>query len=150
MADVNFAELLSQQVDSVERPKLFPKGSYNAIVLKHTLGTSTQKATPYVEFDVKLLSPQSDVDEELFEAAGGQEALDKRAPLRLTFYITQQATYRLREFLETTLELNCNGRNFDAVIPEATNAAFTAEIDNKPGKKEGEYYMNVVDHAKAV
>ena len=149
MTEVNFAELLSVQVDTVERPKSFPIGSYDAIVVSHEMGKSSQKETPFVRFWCKLLGTQEDVDEELFEDAGGLEELAARKPIKLDFYLTTDAMYRLREFLEDSLDLSCQGRTFDVVIPEATNVSFTAGIIHDAGKKPGEVYMNIDSHAKA-
>ena len=149
MTDVNFSDLLNAQVDSVERPKSFPIGGYDSIITGHEMLKSAQKETPFVRFSCKLLGPQEDVDTDLFEEAGGLEALVARKAIRLDFYFTTDAMYRLREFLEDTLELNCAGRPFDAVIPETTNVAFTAMIKHDAGSKPGEVYMNIGSTAKA-
>ena len=146
---VNFNELLSVQVQSVERPKNFPPGHYEAIVTGHEYGTSPVKETPYVRFPIKLLGPSEDVDEELFEEAGGMEALGKRKPLHLDFYLTPDAIYRLREFLENGLALNSSGRNFDEVIPESTNVALTVLISHRAGQKKDEFFMNISDYLAA-
>ncbi len=147
--DVNFNELLSVQVESVERPKSFPIGHYEAVVASHEMGTSSKKGTPYVCFPTKLLGPGEDVDEELFEQAGGMAALTERKPIPMTFYLTKDAMYRLREFLEEGLGLNCQGRNFDEVIPETTNAPLTVHVSHRAGQKEGEFYMELDDYIKA-
>lgn len=149
MSEVNFGELLNVQVDSVERPKSFPINSYDTIIASYEYGKSSQKETPFVRFWCKLLGPQEDVDEELFEEAGGLEALAARKPIKLDFYLTDGAMYRLREFLEDTLDLSCSGRTFDSVIPEAVNVSFTATIKHDAGNKPGEVYMNIADTAKA-
>ncbi len=147
MSEVNFTDLLSKQVESVERPPVFPAGHYLSTILGHKLDTSTNKGTPYCRFEVKLISPGEDVDEDLFEAAGGQEALDKKKPLNHDFYLTADAFYRLREFLEDGLKLGVSGRNFDEVIPETTNMSYLAKIKLAAGTREGEYYMNINDYA---
>lgn len=149
MTEVNFADLLNVQVDTAERPKSFPIGNYQAIIAGHEFGTSSRKGTPFVRFFCKLVGPSEDVDEEIFEEVGGMEALQARKPLRLDFYLTGDAMYRLREFLEDSLELQCAGRSFDEVIPEATNVTFTATIAHDAGQKPGEVYMNISDYAIA-
>ena len=149
MTEVNFSELLSVQVDSVERPKSFPVGHYEAVIAGHEMGKSSQKETPYVRFLIKLIGPSEDVDEDLFDAAGGMTALRERKPLFLTFYLTKDAMFRLREFLENGLELNCSGRNFDEVIPETANVSVTVHVSHTAGQKEGEFYMQIDDYMKA-
>ena len=147
--ETNFEALLAKQVDSVERPKLYPIGNYSAIIAQHEFGKSAKKETPFVKFDVKLIGPGSDVDEEAFEQAGGNEGLAKKKPLDLYFYLTPDALYRLREFLENSLELDCAGRPFDAVIPETSNCALTVSIKHRAGQKEGEFFMNIDDTSVA-
>lgn len=149
MTEVNFNELLGVQVQSVERPKNFPQGSYSAIVVSHEMGKSSRKETPYVRFPIKLLGPGDDVDEDLFEGAGGMEALNNRKPLSKDFYLTKDAIYRLREFLEDCLDLSCSGKNFDEVIPETTNRPLTVVISHRAGEKEGEFWMEIADCLKA-
>ena len=146
---VNFKDLLGVQVDSAERPVNFPVGQYDAIVMNYEFGESAQKGTPFCQFNIKLTAPREDVDDDQFEAAGGMEKLNARAPLRLTFYVTDNALYRLREFLENTMELPKEGRNFDEVIPEAANLPLVVTIKHRAGQKEGEFFMEIADHAPA-
>ena len=149
MSDVNFNKLLGVQVQSVERPKNFPTGHYDSVIIGHEMGKSSQKETPFVKFGVKLLGPTDDVDQELFEEAGGMEALQNRKPLDYTFYITADALHRLRYFLEEGLALNCSARNFDEVIPETANASVIVQVGHRAGRKEGEYFMEITDYMKA-
>ena len=148
--EANFNELLSKQIDSVERPKLFPVGNYSALVTGHESGKSPQKGTDFVQFGIKLTGPQEDVDPEAFEEAGGMEKLQDRRDIPLTFYITDDALFRLKEFLQNTLELSCDGRAFDTVIPEATNCPLLVKIKHVPSRrKEGEFWMDIDDTAVA-
>jgi len=146
----NFKDILSQQVDSVERPKLFPKGNYRAVVVSHEYLESSKKQTPFVRFWTKLVSPmpidddyEAEKSAEAFEAAGGMEKLGERKPIRNDYYLTGDAMYRLREYLEDTLELNCAGRPFDEVIPDTTNCQLIVSIIHNPGSKEGEFWMEI-------
>lgn len=148
-SDVDFKALLGVQVQSVERPKNFPVGHYQSVIAASEFGESSQKQTPYVRFQIKLLGPGEDVDEELFEEAGGMEALRDRKTLPLTFYLTKDAMYRLREFLEDGLGLSCSGRNFDEVIPESMNVSLSVHVSHRAGQKEGEFYMELNDYMKA-
>lgn len=146
---VDFGKLLSVQVDSVERPPLFPAGHYRTLVQSYELDESSRKKTPYCRFNCKLLAPGEDVDMDLFEDAGGIAKLNERKTLRYDFYLTPDAYYRLREFLEEGLALNCAGRAFDQVIPDAVNMEFMAEVTHAAGQKPNEFYMEITDHAPA-
>ena len=145
----DFGKLLNVQVDSVERPKPFPVGSYDALVMGHEAKESAQKETPFIRFQVKLMAPREDVDAEEFENAGGMEKLTARNAMRYDFYLTPDAYYRLREFLENGLGLQCAGRTFDAVLPETDNVPFIASIKHVTGREEGEVYMEISGHALA-
>lgn len=142
MPNVNFAELLSKRVDEAERPPVFPAGPYNGIITGHEFLTSSKKGTPFVRFWVKLNAPLEGVDEELFEQAGGMEKLSTRKPLGFDFYLTDDAFYRLREFLEDGLQMNSTGRAFDEMIPETTNAEFIPLITHDAGERNV-IYMNI-------
>lgn len=149
MSDVDFESLLSVQVESVERPKLFPEGAYSGIVAGHEFGKSTQKGTPYCRFMLKLTAPLEGIDEDAFAEAGGVAGLAERKPLNVELYLTKDAMFRLREFLENTCELSCSGRSFDAVIPETANVPITVHVKHRAGSREGEYYMVVNDTGPA-
>ena len=143
----NFEELLGVQVESVEAPKLFPAGPYNAVLGKYETKESSQKGTPFVRFPVKLTGPSDGVDLDEFEEAVGMEKLMTRNPLRLDFYLTPDATFRLRNFIENSLEMDIHNRNFDSLLPECDGIEFTAIVKHVPGQREGEVFMNIDDTA---
>ncbi len=146
---VDFSKFLSKKVDEVKRPVNFPTGSYSGMVMNHEFGKSSQKGTPYCRFYIKLLGPLEDVDPELFENAGGIEALNKRKPLKMDFYLTDDAQYRLGEFLTFGLELSTTGRPFDEVIPESTNCEVGVHLTLDPSEsRKGEFYMNINDYVR--
>ena len=149
MSDVDFEQLLGQQISEVEPPRLFPTGPYSAVLGKYETGKSSQKNTPYVRFPVKLTGAMEGVDEQEFEDAGGMEKLMTRSPLRLDFYMTPDASFRLRQFLENSLELDIHNRSFDSLLPETDGLEFVAIIKHEAGQKEGEKFMRIGDTASA-
>lgn len=137
----NFSNILEQKVDSIERPPLLPMGTYMGIITKHEFGKSKEKQTPFVEFYVRLQAGLEDVD----PAALAQiKELGKRE-LRVTHYLTEDAAYRLRDFLEKTLRINCTGRTLRETIPEANTKALKVHIKHVPSNKPGsdEVYANI-------
>jgi hypothetical protein len=64
----------------------------------------------------------------LFSAAGGAERLSKMK-LGLDFYLTEDAMWRLREFLEDSLRIDCTTRSFKEAIPYAVNQQITFVMD---------------------
>lgn len=145
----DFKALLSQQVQSVEAPKLFPIGNYDAICGAHELLESSKKETPFVRFQVKLVGPREDVDPDDFEEAGGMEKLQSRSALRYDFYLTPDAYFMLRQFIENSLDIQCSERSFDEVLPETEGVPFIANIRHTPGQREGSMYMEIAGHAIA-
>ena len=94
MATPNFASILNESPDHVERPKPLPVGTYLCTVGAPEAGESSKKKTPFLKFPLKPLAALEDVDDEALQEVGGIE--DKN--LSITFYITELAKYQLDEF----------------------------------------------------
>ena len=124
----NYNTLLDKTVGSAERPKAVPIGIYTGIITEMGFDQSSKKKTPYVRYSVKPLQPVSGVDHDLFSAAGGADRLNKMK-LGLDFYLTEDAMWRLREFLEEALRIDCTTRSFKEAIPYAVNQQITFVMD---------------------
>jgi hypothetical protein len=116
----NYNTLLDKTVGSAERPKAVPLGIYQGIITEMGFDVSSKKKTPYVRYSVRPIKPVNGVDPDLFEAAGGQDRLNKMK-IGLDFYLTEDAMWRLREFLEDSLRIDCTTRSFKEAIPYAVN-----------------------------
>lgn len=143
----NFKELLSQQVDDIEPPKLFPAGVYEALITEHKFDNSTQKGTPYCRFMCKLIQPVGEFDREAFEEAGGLEKLNGRSPLRYDFYLTDDAFFRLKNFMKNGLNMETSARTFDELMPETKNSTFLAVIKHSTGREAGSVFMEISGYA---
>lgn len=104
MTAPNFSTLLDDTVDHVERPKPIPVGTYTFVVGPWSTGKSSKKGTPFVEFSMRPIAAGEDVDEEalaeaLTNAEGERSDLGGKT-MKITFYITGDAVYRLDEFHE--------------------------------------------------
>lgn len=118
----NFAALLDKPSSEIERPKPLPVGTYVAVVQgMPRYDKSSKKQTDFVEFTLKLQAAGEDVDAEELAAVGG--IADKT--MKDTYYITEQALWRLKEFL-TNCGLETDG---DASLREL--------IEETPGKQVG-------------
>ena len=117
---LNFGSILDRAPSEIEKPKPLPQGSYiTQIVGQPRFDKSTKKQTEYVEFTHKLLAAQEDVDEDELKALGGV----KDKVMKNTFYLTEGAAWRLKEFLE-----HCG-------IDEADS--LREMIEETPGKQVG-------------
>lgn len=93
----NFASILDESPAEVERPKPLPAGTYLCVVAGvPTYDKSSKKGTPFVQFTLRPLSAESDVDPESLLERGGLE----NKSIRATYYLTDDAIYRLDEFHE--------------------------------------------------
>lgn len=96
----SFADILDRPTNEIERPKPLPVGTYHAVVQgqpRHD--KSSKKGTPFVEFTLKILAAQDDVDAEALTAMltrpdGSTKSLQDQT-IRATFYITEDAAWRL-------------------------------------------------------
>ncbi len=92
----NFGSILDRAPSEIEKPKPLPQGSYiTQIVGQPRFDKSSKKRTEFVEFTHKLLQAQDDVDEDELKALGGV----KDKVMKNTFYLTESAAWRLKEFL---------------------------------------------------
>lgn len=92
-----FSPILDKQSSAIERPKPFPTGLYLwAIKGLPRYDESTKKKTPFAEFTCVALEAKQDVDEEALEVFGGLTAKD----MKVTFYLTDDAAWRLVKFLD--------------------------------------------------
>lgn len=131
MADFN--ALLSSKVEDAEKPKPLPTGSYLFTVKTHRFDESKQKQTPYVEFTVQPIQPVDDVDADALALVPNWN----QKQMRLTFYITEEAKYRLSDFLEHC-GVSIAGRTFAECIPDTTNTQFVGNVEHSPNPRDPE------------
>jgi hypothetical protein len=145
MTDATFESILDTPMDDVEKPKPLPKGNYEMKFISQKLEKTEPKAgsgkdpTPYVQFEVGINAVHSDVDEDELEAAGGIEG--KKA--RMTFYLTQDAQYRLKDFATEVLGLNTAGQKLGEIIQEMLNTPFVGAIGHKPSADGKNVYTEI-------
>ena len=141
---VDFTTILNKQVDSVERPKPLPAGTYTFVVVRHEFGLSAKKQTPQVEFACRPMAPGADVDAALLPP--GWQSRETG----VTFYLTDAALFRLREFLEQ-LGLRTQGRPFSEVIPETTNSQFLGTVTHDVSQRNNkDVFANISSTAPAI
>lgn len=118
----NLSSILSKAPSEVERPKPYPVGSYVTLVQgMPRFDKSSKKQTEFVEFTLKFLAAGEDVDEADLASMGGI----KEKTIKATYYLTETALWRLKEFLE-------------ACGIDVDNAeSFQAAIEKTPGKQVG-------------
>jgi len=139
MVDLN--TLLTKEVDKAERPKPIPVGTYSMLIGAHKFGESSKKKTPFVEFELSFIEAGADVDREALAEVEAQKPLSERQH-SATFYLTENAMFMLKEFLETVgLEIGA-GRTFQDAIPETRGQRVDAYFKHGFGDK-GRAYAEV-------
>jgi len=92
----SFEEILNRPASEIQAPQAYPVGTYHTLVDGPAEpGKSSQKQTDYLRFKFKILSPMQDVDA---QQAAEQQIVGKT--INADYYITDGATWRLKELLE--------------------------------------------------
>lgn len=136
---VDFKSMLAKPVESAERPKPKPGGTYNAIIEGYKFDTSREKKTPYCRLTYSNLTPGDDVDAQQLQDSGAD--LSKWKP-HSDFYLTEDALYRFREVIESC-GINVAGRSFNETIPELKGkpVILTVTAENRTDERTGEPYI---------
>lgn len=139
-----FESILDRPSEDAERPKPLPQGSYVCVV--HGLpeyGKSSKKQTDFVRFTLIPLQAMDDVDADALDEVGGLEGKS----LSDTYYLTPNAEYRLRDFLD-----NCGipSRDDDeeklshrARIEMATNQQVIAHVKHRASQDGSSVFAEV-------
>lgn len=139
MSDVSFSSILDKPSSDVERPKPLPTGTYQCVVDgQPRMDKSSKKGTPFVEFALRPMAALDDVDEDdlnasLTSADGTVKPLaDKR--IRATFYLTEDAAWRLKNFLVNDLQITEGKKKIGQLISEAQNREVLAMLKHVPSE----------------
>lgn len=136
----DFSSLLSADITSVERPKPKPVGTYRLRVIKVPDPVeSRDKGTPGMQFTFAYVEALADVDPDLLA-----EVDLTKGTLRDTFWLTDDALYRFREFLEK-IGLDVETKTFKEIIPETPNQEVYAYISQQPSRSGDGAVFNTID-----
>jgi hypothetical protein len=97
---------------------------------------SSKKQTRFVEFTLKLIAVGDDVDMEALNAMGGIQ--DKT--IRATFYLTDDAMWRLKEFLQN---LGLPDGKYIQLLPQATNRKVGVYVRHTPNEDNTAMYAQI-------
>src|SRR5262245_27158879 len=104
-----FASVLDRPSQDIKRPEPLPVGTYVWLVPpQYAEGTSKQKGTPFVEWEVKCLGATEDVDQEALAASLGEKKLTEKT-MKATFYLTENSAFMLKDFLDACGVDDANG-----------------------------------------
>jgi hypothetical protein len=149
MAAPALSSILDRQAGDAERPKPLPVGTYRAIVFgAPRFDKSTKKGTDYVEFTLKLQSAEDDVDQEDLQAAltkkTGETVPLNQKTNRLTFYLTEDAVYRLDEFFKHCgLDIEETPMSRRQAAAEIQNSEVLVHLKHTPSDDGEAVYANI-------
>lgn len=150
----NFSGILDRQSTGVvERPKPHPVGNYVWVVKGlPEFGESQQKKTPFVQFTASPIQAMDDVEAEALDAFLTRADNSKKSlpemTQRLTFYITEDAAWRLDKFLE---DCGCleEGKTRTEMIEATPGCQFIGTIKHTASDDGTVVYANIAGTAKA-
>lgn len=119
----NLSHLLGKKTGDVEKPKPFPIGHYLWNITAYGIVESSKKKTPGIEFQVKMVEPMDDVDEDDLGLVKNPHERQKR----LTFWLTEDSLWRLKDFL-IALGVNDDDKTLEELLPETVGEQFIAGI----------------------
>lgn len=125
----NFSDLLSKPLDDVARPPALPAGTYYGAIKNYELLESSEKKTPFVRFNCSISHAGDEVDPS--DLVGID--LNKKS-LRVDFYLTPDAEWRLKEFLEA-LGFDTKGRTFASILPDTVNSPIMMDVISRPNTR---------------
>lgn len=150
----NFSSVLDHQPAGVDRPKPLPVGTYSCVVKGlPRFDKSSKKGTDFVEFTLQPIETLDDVDEDDLTAAltkpSGQKISLADKTIRATFYLTEDAAWRLDKFL-TDLGFELGGdRSRRDIINETPNCSVLVSLRHRPSEDDQVIYAEVSKTAPA-
>lgn len=124
----SFKDILSKPIAEIKAPPPVPMGTYDWRIVSHEFGESAKKKTPFVRFQVAAISAGEDVDQEALTAFGGIA----EAEMKIDFYISEDAAFRLKDFLEKDVGLT--GATLEDLIKQTINQTFRGYVTQKPSE----------------
>lgn len=138
----DFNALLDKDPSTFERPPTTPEGEYLLVVKSKSFGQSSQKKTPFVEFQYGIVNPMPSVPE---EALDGIDL--SKVKLRDQFYLTEDAMFRLKEFFET---LGCSQETVRESIDASVGSQVVATIGHETSANDpSRVFANIRGYVKA-
>lgn len=127
-----FGSILDTASLSVEKPKPLPVGTYICSVKGlPKQDVSAKKKTEFVEFTLQILGVHDDVDQTaLAEVLKGKSLSEKT--IRATYYITEDAVWRLKDFLDHCGVEDGEGISLRQRVSATPGAQVNATIRHRP------------------
>jgi hypothetical protein len=136
----SFQDILNKKADDVERPKPLPPGTYLGVVEGlPEFAEIGKNQTPVANLKIKLLAAEDDVDSDALREMGG--ALGKS--LRHRLFLTEDAAWRVKQFLEEHLGINGDGKTLGELFNEAPGNQVKVVVKHRPSQDGQTIYAEI-------
>ena len=144
----SFQDVLNKPAAEIEPPKALPVGTYLCLVDGQPEITQRGKNNNYCAiFKLKIAQAQPDVDQQaLQETLKGGSLQDKR--LNHTLWITDDAAWRLDQFLAEHLGIEKGKKTLGEMVPEAAGRQVYVTIGHRASEDGKQIYAEVKNTAK--
>lgn len=143
----SFSSILDRPSNTIERPKPLPVGTYLAMCKGLPReDKSTKKQTPFVEFTMQLLQAADDVDPESLSAILNGKAISD-ITMKNTFYLTEDAAWRLQKFLENDLEIDGGDTSLRQMISASPGKQCLVSIKHEASQDGTTVFARITDSA---
>lgn len=147
---VNFADALNTSANSIERPPLIPVGTYSAVVSRlPSMETISDGRWDVLDFQMRLLQPQDDVDQDDLAAYGG---LGPQSVLRFRFMFNKEdeaafkrTLFNLKNFLQKHLQIDApENAPLKELIDMSVNHQCLVYVKWRADKNDPELFYNEI------
>lgn len=135
----NFSDVLNKKLDTIEKPKPLPVGTYIGVINgAPEIKPRGQNNTLSAEFKIKILQADEDVDQDALQERGGI----KEAELRHTLWLTEDAAWRAKQFVEFC-GVDPDGITLGEALSQCMGCQLRLKIIHRPSQDGTELYANI-------
>jgi len=148
-----FASILDRPATEIERPKPLPVGTYLTVIKgMPRYDKSAKKQTPFIEFTHAIQSAREDVSEEdlkayLTNGAGEVKSLTA-VTIKNTYYLTEEAGWRLKKFLgDLGFDMEDPENTMRVVAEQSAGSEVYVTIRHRPSEDGRNVFAEIADTA---
>lgn len=144
MSGINFRDLLAKPADKIKKPRPLPAGTYRGVIKSKAFDVSRNKGTPFVRLTLQPSMAEADIlPEDLLESDGITPINISAKTLRIDFYLTDDAQYRVID-LANSLAIPTEGRSLGEIIEDLPNNNVLMSVVQTPSQVNPEEIFNNV------
>lgn len=143
---VDFAALKRPSGQAL-KPKVLEPADYPGIVKSWEAGDANKNKTPYVRFHLAPTGwPDAIAEEDRTQALpdGTTKPIElAKRQMRRDFYLTDEAMWRLDEFLRTMGIEGIGQRSYEECLPESIGKSITMEVQQQLNQQTNELFNQI-------